>query len=120
MPHQPRFDWQLWFSALSTYETEYYLIHFLYKVLNNDTTARSLIKHDPFEGTAPKYLRVELDHYQFTDFKKEKVTFGLKGLLTRLPFVLNLLPTDLQRYFRNDRVVEKLIPDNWWRRSDSP
>ncbi len=37
MPHQPRFDWQLWFSALSYgIEQEYYLVHFLYKILNND------------------------------------------------------------------------------------
>jgi hypothetical protein len=50
MPHQPRFDWQLWFSALSTYETEYYLMHFLYKLMNNDTVAYELLANDPFNG----------------------------------------------------------------------
>jgi len=36
MPHQPRFDWQIWFSALGKVETETFLLHFVYKILNND------------------------------------------------------------------------------------
>lgn len=63
MPHQPRFDWQLWFSALSTFEQEYYLIHFLYKLMNNDKAAKSILNHDPFEGKAPKQIRIFRDHY---------------------------------------------------------
>jgi hypothetical protein len=35
-PHQPRFDWQLWFSALSKgLQSEFYLMHFLYKLFHN-------------------------------------------------------------------------------------
>jgi hypothetical protein len=43
MPHQPRFEWQLWFSALGSIDTEYYLIHYLYKLFNNDTVAFELL-----------------------------------------------------------------------------
>lgn len=119
MPHQPRFDWQLWFSALGNIDSEYYLVHFLYKLLNDDKVARELISFNPFEGSSPpKYLKVDLDHYQFTDYKRERVTFGLKWLFSRVP---QLLPSvELQRYFLNDRVYEKLTPTNWWVRSDSP
>lgn len=88
--------------------------------MSNDTSARSLIAKDPFNGQPPKYMRIELDHYQFTDYKKERVTFGLKTILTKVPFLIDLLPIDLQRYFKNEKVQEKLFPDNWWRRSDSP
>lgn len=97
MPHQPRFDWQLWFSALTpNIESEYYLIHFLYKLLNGDKVARMLISHDPFEGEkSPKFLKIDLSHYHFTDYRKERVTFGLKTPLTKLPFFLQLFPTEL-------------------------
>jgi hypothetical protein len=47
------------------------------------------------------------------------VTFGFKALLTRVPFLLNLLPQGLQRYYTNSLIEEKLVPDHWWRRSDS-
>lgn len=104
MPHQPRFEWQLWFSSLGQLDSEYYLVHYLYKLFNNDTIAKSLLQHDPFHGSQPKYLKIDMDHYQFTDFKKEKVTFGLKTILTRVPFLLSLLPVDIQRYFKNEKV----------------
>lgn len=120
MPHIPRFEWQLWLSALGTFDTEYYLLHFLYKLLNNDAVAKTLIAHDPFEGETPNYVRLELDHYQFTDYRKEKVTFGLKLLLTKIPFILDLLPIEVKRYYTNELVTEKFSPDNWWRRSDTP
>ncbi len=71
------------------------MIHYLYKLLNNATAAKDLIKHDPFNGKTPKYVRLDLDHYQMTDYRKEKVTFGLKTLLTKVPFILNLLPVEL-------------------------
>jgi len=40
MPHQPRFEWQLWFSALGQIDSEYYLAHYLHKLMNNDTIAK--------------------------------------------------------------------------------
>jgi len=61
---------------------------------------------------------LDLDHYQFTDYKREKVTLGLKTVLTRIPGLLSLLPLDLQRHFKNEKT-SKLVPDHWWRRSDS-
>jgi len=64
MPHQPRFDWQLWFSALApNIDGEYYLVHFLYKLFKKDKVALSLLSKDPFEGENLKYLKIELEHY---------------------------------------------------------
>ena len=75
MPHQPRFDWQLWFSALSPdISREFYLVHFLYKILQNDPTATQfLVKNYPFkEGVAeaPVAVKVDLFHYWFTEGKE--------------------------------------------------
>jgi hypothetical protein len=107
----------LWFSALGSFETESYLIHFLYKLLNKDPVALSLLSYNPFgEANNFKYLKIELDHYKFTDYRKERVTFGLKTLLTKTRIV-NLLPIEYKRYFSNERVSERIIPQSFWRRS---
>jgi len=37
-----------------------------------------------------------------------------------LPFLSELLPNDLARYFKNNKVFEKMTPAHWWLRSDSP
>ncbi len=119
MPHQPRFAWQLWFSALSSFESEYYLIHFLYKLLNNDPVALSLLSKNPFDGDNKlKFLKIELDHYQFTDYRKERVTFGLKNFLTKSRLA-NFLPLEYKRYFTNEKVTERIVPHQFWRRSTS-
>jgi hypothetical protein len=75
----------MWFSALGSFEREYYLTHFIYKLLNNDTVAKTLLSHDPFDGEPPKYVKIDLYNYWFTDYKSQQVTFGVKGLLNKLP-----------------------------------
>lgn len=40
-------------------------------------------------------MKIDLDHYQFTDYRKEKVTFNLKGLLDYFPALKNILPRDV-------------------------
>jgi hypothetical protein len=55
----------LWFTALSSFETEYYLLHFIYKLFNNDNVAKMIIQNDPFNGTAPRFIKIDLDHYPF-------------------------------------------------------
>jgi hypothetical protein len=93
----------------------------MYKLLNGDRVADMLLNHDPFHGEKrPQFVKIDLDHYHFTDYRKEKVTFGLKTPLTKIPFLIDLLPTDLQRYFKNSKVKERLTPIKWWVRSDSP
>jgi hypothetical protein len=65
-------------------------------------------------------LKIELEHYHFSNYKEEKVTFGLKYFLTKIvPYVLrsDLFPKDVQRYFYSDDLPEKLVPDNWWTRA---
>ena len=90
-------------------------MHFLYKLLNDDPIAKSFLQTDPGKVT---YLKIDLDHYQFTDFKKERVTFGLKHFLTKTRLV-RLLPLEYQRYFNNEKVSERFFPNQYWRRSDS-
>ena len=54
-----------------------------------------IIQNDPFNGTAPRFIKIDLDHYHFTDFKEQKVTFGLKLFFNALPAFKYLLPNNI-------------------------
>jgi hypothetical protein len=64
-PYQPRIDWQIWFAAMSTYENEPWLIHFVWKLLHNDEGALSLIDKNPFKKTPPQHVRILRYRYEF-------------------------------------------------------
>ena len=70
-PHQPRLDWQMWFAALGNYQGNTWLVHLVYKLLEqsaSNSTVLSLInqKTYPFHGSKPKAIRVTKYEYDFT------------------------------------------------------
>lgn len=68
-PYQLRIDWQIWFAAMSSYDREPWLLHLVYKLLQGDRGALSLLANNPFPEGAPKHIRAELFEYHFTSFK---------------------------------------------------
>jgi len=67
-PHQPRLDWQMWFSALNPNFDRWFL-HFIYKLLNNEKPVLALLGRNPlFEERPPRWIRVARFHYNFTTF----------------------------------------------------
>lgn len=73
-PFQPRIDWQAWFLPFTGYEEEVWFQNFLYHLLVGNKDVLSLIRHNPFPETPPKYVRALLYLYEFTDFKTKKET----------------------------------------------
>lgn len=65
-PYQPRIDWQIWFAAMQRPEQNPWLIHLIWKLLDNDKDALSLLANNPFPDKAPKYIRVQFYKYEFT------------------------------------------------------
>ena len=76
MPHQPRFDWQLWFSALGEVNQQFYLVHFIYKILNGNTQIPAqLLSYDPFKNTEPPtFIKIDLYDYHFTSWETELIS----------------------------------------------
>ena len=59
-PYQPRLDWQLWFAALSRYETTPWLNALLLNLLKGTPETIALFQHNPFPdspGLRPYPLR---------------------------------------------------------------
>lgn len=66
-PHQPRLDWQMWFAALSRYDYEPWLQHFLVRLLEGSPAVLGLVGRDPFQGKPPQLVRAVLYRYHFAD-----------------------------------------------------
>ena len=72
-PHQPRVDFQCWFVPLSG-RIPPWLTTVLARVLSGDATVRTLFRVDPFDGRAPRMVRVALWRYHFTDRPTRRAT----------------------------------------------
>jgi len=64
-PHQPRLDWQMWFAALGNYQSNDWFIPFCYRLLDGSPAVLSLLEHNPFPATPPKFIRAVWYQYHF-------------------------------------------------------
>ena len=67
-PFQPRLDWQMWFAALGNYQDSQWFQNFCVRLLQGSPQVLALLKHNPFPGKPPRYVRAELYNYEFTRF----------------------------------------------------
>ncbi len=68
-PHQPRLDWQMWFTALGSFRRQYWFHGFLFRLFENSPAVVDLLKHAPFPN-GPKFLRARISDYSFTNFEQ--------------------------------------------------
>jgi len=64
-PYQYRVDWQIWFAAMQSVDTNPWLVHLVSKLLRNDPGALSLLARNPFPDSPPRFIRAELYEYRF-------------------------------------------------------
>jgi predicted DCC family thiol-disulfide oxidoreductase YuxK len=73
-PHQPRLDWQMWFAALGNYRTDPWIIQFLERLLEGSPPVLTLLEHNPFPASPPRYIRAQLYEYSFTTPAERRAT----------------------------------------------
>jgi hypothetical protein len=64
-PYHLRFDWQMWFAAMSTPDDYPWTLTLMAKLLHNDPGALSLFASNPFPNKPPLYIRAVLYRYSF-------------------------------------------------------
>lgn len=64
-PYHLRFDWQMWFAAMSTPDEYPWTVTLISKLLHNDPVALSLFAGNPFPDRPPRYIRAVLYRYKF-------------------------------------------------------
>jgi hypothetical protein len=66
-PYQPRFEWNLWFASLASWESEPWVLATEARLLAAEPAVLGLFAADPFHGTRPRAVRAVLWQYWFTD-----------------------------------------------------
>ena len=73
-PYQPRLDWQMWFAALSDYQSNPWFAGFLERLLEGSPDVLGLLAANPFPDHPPRYVRAPLYEYHFTDWATRRRT----------------------------------------------
>jgi lipase maturation factor 1 len=66
-PYQPRFEWNLWFASLASWEAYPWVIAAEARLLDASPPVLRLFAADPFHGERPQAVRAVLWQYWFTD-----------------------------------------------------
>lgn len=67
-PAQPRLDWQMWFAALGSYQSNRWFVTFMLRLLQGEPAVLKLLQYNPFPQKPPKYIRARLYLYHFTSW----------------------------------------------------
>jgi len=66
-PYQPRLDWQMWFAALSNYQTNPWFVSLTLRLLEGSPDVLASLGNNPFPNQPPRYIRAMAYEYTFTD-----------------------------------------------------
>lgn len=99
-PYQPRVDWQIWFAAMQRPEHNPWLIHMIWKLLDNDQGTLILLANNPFPDKPPRYIRVQFYHYKFAALNNDKWAVWERDYIGEWLPPLSKDNRELQNYIR--------------------
>ena len=88
-PYQPRFDWNLWFASLGSWQDYPIVPRAEVKLLSNDNDVLNLFRSNPFPNEPPHEVRAVIWQYWFTTTAEKRTT----GMWWRRQFVGLYAPT---------------------------
>jgi hypothetical protein len=71
-PYQPRFDWNLWFASLDSWQQNDFVVAAEERLLTNSQDVLALFAGNPFAGAPPFEVRAMIWQYWFTDSAEKK------------------------------------------------
>jgi hypothetical protein len=84
-PYHPRLDWSMWFLPLRVMVTPSriftrghprWFLRFVQQLLRGDSATLSLLRHNPFPGAPPRFIRASFYAYELTP-PRERLRTGL-------------------------------------------
>ncbi len=73
-PYQPRFDWNLWFASLGSWQQNPLVPRTEERLLTNDPDVLALFAGNPFANGPPHLVRAVLWQYWFTSMAQKRAT----------------------------------------------
>lgn len=98
-PYHLHLDWQIWFSGMRPALQEDWLFRMVVRLLENNSGIKDLFARTPFDEEAPKFIKMDLYRYRFSDFSEWPDKWWERELIQEyMPPVS--LETPLTRQFR--------------------
>jgi hypothetical protein len=88
-PYQPRFDWNLWFASLGSWQDYPIVMRSEVRLLSNDGDVLNLFANNPFPNGPPREVRAVIWQYWFTTISEKRT----QGLWWRRQFLGSYAPT---------------------------
>jgi hypothetical protein len=88
-PYQPRFDWNLWFASLGSWQEYPIVPKTELRLLSNDSDVLNLFAKNPFPNGPPRQVRAVIWQYWFTTMSEKRT----QGLWWRRQFIGLYAPT---------------------------
>ncbi len=73
-PYQPRFEWNLWFASLGSWQDDEWTLNVEQRLLDGEPSVLRLFAADPFHGRKPLAVRSVLWRYWFTTAAERRAT----------------------------------------------
>jgi hypothetical protein len=73
-PYQPRFEWNLWFASLGSWQQNPLVPRTEERLLTNDPDVLALFARNPFASAPPRQVRAVLWQYWFTSMAEKRAT----------------------------------------------
>lgn len=88
-PYQPRFDWNLWFASLESWQQNLMVPRTEELLLENDRAVLGLFAGNPFPNEPPRFVRAVLWQYWFSTMEEKRS----EGVWWRRQFLGTYAPT---------------------------
>jgi hypothetical protein len=115
-PYQPRFDWNLWFASLGTWQQNPMVPRTEELLLENDRDVLGLFAGNPFSDAPPHFVRAVLWQYWFSTMQEKRTS----GVWWRRQLIGPYAPTITKLPNHHFQVVEDPTLDDVTRRPDAP
>ena len=73
-PYQPRFEWNLWFASLGSWQQSRFVVWTEERLLKNEPDVLALFASNPFASATPREVRTVIYQYWFTDMRTKRET----------------------------------------------
>ena len=73
-PYQPRFEWNLWFASLGSWQQSRFVVWTEERLLKNEPDVLALFASNPFASAPPREVRTVIYQYWFTDMRTKHET----------------------------------------------
>jgi hypothetical protein len=115
-PYQPRFDWNLWFASLGSWQQNPMVPRTEELLLENDPDVLGLFAGNPFPDAPPHLVRAVLWQYWFSTMQQKRTS----GVWWRRELIGPYAPTITKLSNNHFQIVEDSTLNGGARRPDAP